>query len=261
MIKILCLGDVVGEEGVALLESGGRLGKLRQKLGAELVIVNGENSAEGNGMTKASANRLYDCGADIITGGNHTWKWREVYSMLDDEDFLVRPANYPAEAPGMGYVIADVRGYRVLVMNLLGCVYMDPITPPAETAEKILRSEKGKYDAVVCDLHAEATSEKLFFARYFDGRISAVFGTHTHVATADAQVLPGGTGYVTDVGMCGSHNGILGVKSESIIHKYTVKTPVKFEPAKGNLQLHGVYFEIDEKSGKCTVCRRVDENV
>lgn len=257
MIKILCLGDVVGEEGVALLENG-VLRKLDQKYNADLIIVNGENSAEGNGISRDSANRLYDCGADIITGGNHTWKRREIYSMLDDEDFLIRPANYPAEAPGMGYVIAEVRGYRVLVMNLLGVVYMDPLTPPADTAERILRNEKGKYDIAVCDLHAEATSEKLFFARYFDGRISAVFGTHTHVATADAQILPGGTGYVTDLGMCGSHAGILGVKTESIVHKYTVKTPVMFEPAKGNCQYHGAFFEIDEQSGRCVRCERVD---
>ena len=222
MIKILCLGDVVGEEGVCALERGGMLRKLTEKVGADLVIVNGENSADGNGISRESAERLYDCGADVITGGNHTFRRREISSMLDDAAYLIRPANYPAAAPGMGYVIADVRGYRVLVMNLLGVVYMDPMTPPAECAERILRSEKGKYDFAVCDLHAEATSEKLFFARYFDGKIAVVFGTHTHVATADAQVLPGGTGYVTDLGMCGSHAGILGVKTESIVHKFTV---------------------------------------
>ncbi len=256
MLKILCLGDVVGEAGVKLLEA--EMQNLIKKYTPDLTIVNGENSAEGNGISRNSAERIYDCGADVITGGNHTWKWRDFYTMLDDEDYLVRPANYPAEAPGMGYVIVSVKGYRVLVMNLLGVVYMDPITPPHETAEKILRSEKGRYDAVICDLHAEATSEKLFFARYFDGRISAVFGTHTHVATADEQILPGGTGYITDVGMCGSHNGILGVKTENIVHKYTVKTPIKFEPAKGNLQLHGIYFEIDESSGRCTKVERVE---
>lgn len=259
MIKILALGDVVGEEGVSFLENGGRLRKLASKLGADLVVVNGENSADGNGISRDSAERLYDCGADVITGGNHTFKRREIASMLDDEEYLIRPANYPAEAPGMGYVIADVRGCRILVMNLLGVVYMDPMTPPAEVAERILRNEKGKYDAVICDIHAEATSEKLFFARYFDGRMAAVWGTHTHVATADAQVLPKGTGYVTDLGMCGSHNGILGVKTESIVHKFTVRTPVMFEPAKGNCQLHGALFEIDEKTGKCISCVRVDE--
>ena len=191
MIKLLCLGDVVGEEGVSFLESGGRLRKLREKYSADLVVVNGENSAQGNGVTVDSATRLYDCGADIITGGNHTWKWREVYTMLDDGEYMIRPANYPAEAPGMGYVIADVRGYKILVINVLGVVYMDPITPPQQTVERILKNEKGRYDLAICDIHAEATSEKMFFARYFDGKLAAVFGTHTHVATADAQILPG----------------------------------------------------------------------
>lgn len=259
MIKVLCLGDVVGEEGVSYLESKGRLRDLGRRLKADLIIVNGENSARGNGISVESATRLYDCGADIITGGNHTWKRREIYSMLDDAEYLVRPANYPSEAPGMGYVIADVKGYRILVMNLCGTVYMDPLFPPAECAERILKNEKGKYDFAICDFHGEATSEKMFFARYFDGRISVVFGTHTHVATADAQVLPGGTGYITDLGMCGSHSGILGVKTESVIHKYTVKTPLQFEASVGDQRLNGAVFEIDESSGKCLRAERVSE--
>lgn len=257
MLKILFFGDVVGECGVSLMEK--RLLSLRTEYGADLTIVNGENSAEGNGMSRESAERLYDCGADIITGGNHTWKRRDVYRMLDDEGYLVRPANYPADAPGMGYVIADVKGYRVLVMNLLGTVYMEPLVPPHECADKILKSERGRYDIALCDFHAEATSEKLFFARYFDGRLSAVVGTHTHVATADIQILPGGTGYITDLGMCGSHAGILGVSTDSIIHKFTVKTPIRFEPASGSEKINGAYFEIDEKTGKCTKVERVSE--
>lgn len=258
MIKVLCLGDVVGDEGVAMLESGGRLRRLIRDLGADLTIVNGENAASGNGLSREAATRLYDSGADIVTGGNHTWKKREIYSMLDDEDWLIRPANYPAEAPGLGYVIADVRGVPVLVMNLLGTVYMDPLTPPADTAEKILQKEKGKYTLSICDLHAEASSEKLYFARWFDGRITAVFGTHTHVPTADAQVLPGGTGYITDAGMCGSAAGILGVKTESVFHKFRVKTPCVFEPATGQCRLNGVLFELDENTRKCVRAERVE---
>ena len=221
--------------------------------------MNGENSADGNGISKNSAERIYDAGADVITGGNHTFRRREIYTALDDEEYLIRPANYPAEAPGMGYVIADVNGYRVLVINVLGCVYMDPMIPPHETIEKILRAEKGRYDLSVCDVHGEATSEKLFLGRYFDGRLSVVFGTHTHVATADCQILPGGTGYITDLGMCGSHNGILGVKTQSIVHKFTVKTPVLFEPASGNVKLNGALFELDEKTGKCIGAHRVEK--
>lgn len=256
MIKIICIGDVVGREGVSCFEKNIRTA--REKYKADIVIVNGENSADGNGISRDSAERLYDAGADVITGGNHTFKQRDVYQLLDDAGYLVRPANYPAEAPGMGYVIADVRGYKLLVINVLGCVYMDPLTPPHEAVEKILKNERGRYDIALCDIHAEATSEKLFFARYFDGAISAVFGTHTHVATADAQILPKGTGYITDVGMCGSHNGILGVKTESIVHKYTVKTPIRFEPATGGCKMCGVYFEIDEKTTKCTKAERFE---
>ena len=257
MLKILCLGDVVGEEGTTAVERN--LHSLIRSCGADLVIVNGENSADGNGISRQSAERIYDAGADVITGGNHTFKRREIYSVLDDGEYMIRPANYPAEAPGMGYIIADVRGYRVLVINVLGGVYMDNMAQPHETIERILRSEKGRYDIAVCDVHGEATSEKLFLGRYFDGRLSVLFGTHTHVATADCQILPGGTGYITDLGMCGSHNGILGVKTESIVHKFTVKTPILFEPASGNVKINGALFEVDEKTGKCIRAERVEK--
>lgn len=263
MIKILCLGDVVRNEGVSYLERGGRLRSLRSRLGADLVIVNGENSAEGNGLSKDSAERILDAGADVITGGNHTWHRSDVYSMLDDDCRLVRPANYPSAAPGMGYRIADARGYRVLVANVCGTAFMDPVDPPHTIAARILEKEKGRYDIAVCDIHAEATSEKLFFARYFDEgyagalRFSAIFGTHTHIPTADCSILPGGTGYVTDLGMCGSGNGILGLKTESIIHKFTVRTPNRFESAIGNCKIEGCLFTIDEKSGKCTDAARI----
>ena len=259
MIRILCLGDVVGEEGVRLLEKDGRLRRLIAEKKADLTVVNGENSAPGNGISRESAERLLDAGADVITGGNHTWRCRDVYRMLDDGDALLRPLNYPAEAPGMGWLIAEVRGYRILVLNAAGVVYLDPVVPPAEAVARVLKSERGRYDLSVCDLHAEATSEKLFFARYFDGQLTAVFGTHTHVQTADEQILPGGTGYITDVGMCGSMNGILGVRTDCVVRKFTLRLPEKFEPAEGNAVLHGVLFTADEKTGRCTGVERIQE--
>lgn len=256
MIKLLCLGDVVGRAGVTALENGG-LRRLREKYMPDIVIVNGENAAEGNGLSVEVANRLYDCGADVITGGNHTWRKRELYRMLDEGEFLIRPANYPADAPGLGYVLVVAQGVTVLVANLAGCVFMDPLTPPFDALNRILEREKGHYDLAVCDFHAEATSEKLALARYFDGKLAALWGTHTHVATADLQILPGGMGYITDLGMCGSHDGILGVKTESILHKYLVKTPVAFEPAEGNVQLHGAVFTIDTDTKKCVKTEQI----
>ncbi len=256
MIKLLCLGDVVGKCGLEYLESG-VLRELHRKYKPDIVIVNGENAAESNGLSKEAAERLYDCGADVITGGNHTWKRRDLYRMLDDGEYLIRPANYPAEAPGMGYTLVEAAGYTVLVMNLLGCVYMEPLASPFETMDRILNKESGRYDIAVCDFHAEATSEKLALARHADGRLSALWGTHTHIPTADIRILPGGTGYITDLGMCGSDAGVLGVKTECILHKFRVKTPVVFEPAEGSPVVNGAYFEIDTTTKKCIKAERV----
>jgi len=255
-MRVLCMGDVVGDEGVRYLNEGWRLTRLRDSLGADLVIVNGENSAAGNGMTPDSARALLDAGADVITGGNHTWRRREVYSALDDRDEYLRPANFPDGAPGHGWCIAEAAGRRVLVINLAGCVYMESVASPFETADRILAAAAGRYDEAIVDIHAEATSEKMALGRYLDGRVSAVFGTHTHVATADAQILPGGTGYITDLGMCGSHAGILGVATEPILHKFLMKTPVYFTPAQGQCRATGVLFEI--RDGRCLRAERVD---
>jgi len=251
MIRLLCLGDVVGEAGVYALENGG-MKRLREKYKPDIVVVNAENAAEGNGLSAKSANRIYDCGADILTGGNHVWKRRDLYPLLDDGEIVIRPANYPAEAPGMGYVIVNTGTASILVINLAGCAFMEPVASPFETIDRILRREEGRYDLAVCDFHAETTSEKLALARYCDGRLAAIWGTHTHVATADIQILPGGTGYITDLGMCGSHDGILGVKTKSVLHKYLMKTPVVFEPAEGNVQLHGALFVLDPQTHCCT---------
>lgn len=256
-IKVLMLGDVVGSAGVDYLSNGGRLRRFADKIGASLVIVNGENSAEGNGISSTSFRRLLDAGADVITGGNHTWRKRDVYPILEDALNAVRPANYPDAAPGCGSLIVNVEGVRVLICNLLGQVFMESVNSPFERFEKILSDFRGSFDAAIVDFHAEATSEKLAFARYFDGRVSVVAGTHTHIATADCRVLKGGTGYITDLGMCGSQDGILGVKSECILHKFTEKTPMRFEPAEGGEEANGAVFEIDASSGLCVGAERV----
>ena len=258
ILRILAVGDVVGNTGTTYLSRPDVLSAFREKEKIHLVIANGENSAAGNGLSTASANALFDAGVDIITGGNHTWQKRDVYSMLDDDARLVRPGNFPGKAPGQGYTVTDVMGYRVLVFNLSGNAFMtEPVASAYEWADKILAENAGRYDVSVLDFHAETTSEKVAMGWYLDGRASAVFGTHTHVQTADARVLPGGTGYITDIGMCGSMNGVLGVKTECILHKFTVHTPIKFEEAHGDEHAHGAIFDIDPSTGRCVSAKAV----
>lgn len=258
IINILTLGDVVGEGGCAYLADGSLLKRKKEEWNIHLTVINGENSAKGNGITPASADMLFDAGADILTGGNHTWQRREIYTRLESDRRLLRPANFPGAAEGFGSTIAEICGYRVLVMNLSGNSFMsEPVGSPFEKADKILSEYSGKYDVCLVDFHAETTSEKVALGWYLDGRASAVFGTHTHVQTADARVLPGGTGYITDLGMCGSENGVLGVKTECILHKFTLHTPCRFEEAKGSLAACGAIFAVNTENGRCESVRAV----
>ena len=257
-VKILTLGDVVGVAGCDYLTSGGRLRKFVRENGISLVIANGENSADGNGITPTSANSLTSAGVDVITGGNHTMRKKNIYPMLDDEGMLIRPANYPSRSPGVGHVTVDVYGYRILVVNLAGQVYMDThAVSPFDCLERILESESGRYDAVIVDIHAEATSEKLALARCFAGRVSAVVGTHTHIPTADIRIIDGYTGYITDLGMCGSQAGVLGVRSDEVIRKFLSVVPVTFVPAEGEMECQGAVFTIELPSGKCVSAEAV----
>ena len=255
-IRILAVGDVVGESGVSFL-GGGRLRRLQSHLGADFTVVNGENSSKANCITPDSAKAIFEAGADVITGGNHTLKRYNIYSYLDDDPRCIRPANYPADVAGMGYTVADCGGWRILCINLLGTTFMDPLDSPFKTADKILDDMKGKYDIALVDIHAEATSEKLCMGRYLDGRVSAVFGTHTHIQTADARVLPGGTGYITDLGMTGPTEGVLGVKTENALHKFLVRTPVFFEHAAGDCSINGALFCIDTETKRCVSCEGI----
>ncbi|MBQ7820995.1 MAG: YmdB family metallophosphoesterase [Clostridia bacterium] len=253
--NILAVGDAVGSHATSYLKE--KLHSIIQYHAIDLTVVNGENSADGNGMLPQSAEAIYDAGADVITGGNHSFRRREVYGFLDDSGYCVRPANMPSTAPGFGYTVIDAGGRRVLVMNLLGNVYMDPVESPFVCADRILEANKGKYDYAVVDIHAEATSEKAALARYLDGRVSVVFGTHTHVATADEQILPKGTGFITDLGMVGVNDSILGVKSEIIIEKFISRMPVRFEQAVGKVSASGAIFMLDKLTGKCVKVQRI----
>ena len=196
-------------------------------------------------------------GCDVLTGGNHIFRKKEIRHYLDESEIVVRPANYPYGTPGNGYTIFGVNGFNILIINLLGTIYMESLACPFMTADRILEREKGRYDLAVLDFHAEATSEKIALGRYLDGRISAVWGTHTHVATADNQVLPKGSGYVTDLGMSGPPDGVLGIRADIIIEKLRTKLPVKFEFAEGATEVNGVIFALDTDSGKCVSTERV----
>lgn len=252
--RILAIGDVVGAEAVKYLSS--KLWSFRKENNISMVVCNAENAAVGNGLDPQSADKLLTSGCDILTGGNHIFKKKEIRAYLDNSLTVIRPANYPAGAPGSGYTTIDIDGYKVLVINLLGQVFMEPLDCPFQTLERILSREEGRYDFSILDIHAETTSEKLAIARCFDGKLDCIFGTHTHVQTADEQILPQKTGYITDLGMTGPTDSILGVRSDIIIEKLRTKLPVKFELAVGNISAHGVIFDLD-RSGGCKNVTRV----
>lgn len=248
-MKILCLGDVVGP--VATEKLCRSLWKIRKERGISFVMLNGENADAGNGLSAATAKELLASGVDVITGGNHIWQKRDLYNFLDDSDQIIRPANYPDENPGSGYTILDCDGWRILCINIQGTVFMDALDCPFRTVEKILARCEGKYDLSLMDIHAEATSEKIALAHHFDGKINMIVGTHTHVPTADARILPNGTAYVTDLGMCGVTESALGVDTNCIIRKLRYKMPVKFELAVGKVTFQCV--EIDININKITI--------
>ncbi len=255
-INILALGDVVGMGAVRFLEK--RLWNIRREYDISLVIANSENSADGNGVLPVSASALLDSGVDVLTGGNHSFRRREIYNYLDDSKVCIRPANMPSRVPGHGHTVVEADGKRFLVINLLGTMYLDPLESPFATSDRILESEIGKYDYAIVDFHAEATSEKAALARYLDGKISILFGTHTHVATADTRILPCGTGFVTDLGMIGPDDSILGVKSEIVIEKFLTHMPMRFEQSHSDVSGSGVIFTLDKESGKCIKAKRIN---
>ncbi len=249
-MRILAVGDVCSIDGCkAALHIIPRLKRERQ---IDLVIANGENSAEGNGITSESAEMLFSAGADIITGGNHTLRRREVHETLDEHPYMLRPDNIQSDY-GKGYCLYDMGKCTVAVINLLGQVYLDAqkAQNPFLAADELINRAKAEgAHIILVDFHAEATSEKRALGFYLDGKVSAVFGTHTHVQTADAQILPGGTGYITDLGMTGVIDSILGVKKEIIIARLKSADQSRFEQASGESMLCGCIFDIDEKSGR-----------
>lgn len=221
-------------------------------------MVNGENATFISGINDELAEELIRGGADAITGGNHTMHQRRAYGMLDERKEVIRPANYGDRAPGKGYTVLDCSGYRILVMNVMGSVHIEPsLDSPFDAVDRILRDMDGRYDISILDIHAEATGEKLALAHYFDGRINVIFGTHTHVPTADEQILPLGTGYITDVGMCGESGGILGMDAERVVERMRTRVPHPFKVAAGDVVVNGVIFTFDTSLGRVTSVERI----
>jgi len=253
-VKLLFVGDVVGGLGRRTLAA--LLPGIRDAHHPDFVVVNGENSAGGVGITQKTARELLDTGADAITLGNHAFRHREVYELLDREPRIVRPANYPKGSPGRGHTVVERDGVRLGVVNVSGLLYLDAVRSPFAEADAALSELNGRADAVLVDMHAEATSEKVALGWHLDGRATAVVGTHTHVPTADARVLPGGTAYVTDVGMTGPRGGVIGVKRELALERFMTLTNVRFETSDEDPWLNGVLIEADA-NGRATAIEQL----
>ncbi len=253
-MKVLFCGDVVGRSGREVLLAS--LPGLREKLELDFVIVNGENAAGGFGITEKICRQFCEAGADVITTGNHAWDQAEIVAYIETDKRLLRPHNYPAGTPGRGAgVFAAAGGRKVLVIHVMTRLFMDPLDDPFACVEGVLENHRlgATLDAIVLDVHGEATSEKMAMGHAFDGRISLVVGTHCHVPTADAQVLPGGTAYLTDVGMCGDYDSVIGMEKEAAVARFITKMrKERLQPAKGEATMCAVFAETDEETGLAT---------
>ncbi len=255
-MNILCVGDVVGSAGCQHLAAV--LPAVRRRYNVDVCIVNGENAADGNGTTPRAAEALFAAGADVITGGNHTFRRPEYADTLDTNPMTLRPANFPGNPAGCGIAVVDKGRFSVTVINLLGQVYMDAVDNPFFKLDTLLETA-GNPKFCIVDFHAEATAEKKALGFYADGRISAMFGTHTHVQTADEQILPKGTGFITDVGMTGPSLSVLGVKPEQSIARIRNKMPARFSTADGPCQMDAILFILDDATGKTVAVQRIKE--
>ncbi len=254
-MKVLAIGDVVGNIGCEFLRE--QLPKLKNSYEIDLVIANGENSADGNGITPFSANYLFKSGVDVITTGNHSFRRKEIYDKFDEDKNLIRPVNFPdSNTPGSGICSLDMIKNKIIIINLMGTIFMENLDCPFKKIEKVLENVD-QNSIIIIDFHAEATSEKRALGFYLDGKVSAIFGTHTHVPTADECILPKGTGYITDVGMTGVIDSALGVKPELVIKKITTKMPVRFENAIGKCKMDCIIFDIDDNTKKTKKIQRL----
>lgn len=254
-MKLLVAGDIVGKAGRNIVRSG--LARLRSREDFDLIVVNVENAAAGFGVTPDIAGKLFDSGVDVLTTGNHVWDKKEIFGYLEHEPRILRPINYPDGCPGAGlFVATTASGVDVAVINVQGRVFMPLIDCPFQAIDHALEALTGKTKHVLVDLHAETTSEKMAMAWYLDGRVSAVVGTHTHVPTADERILPKGTAYITDLGMCGAYDSVIGIEPETSLPRFLTAMPTKFVPAKANPWMCGVIIDVDEDTGLARDIRR-----
>jgi 2',3'-cyclic-nucleotide 2'-phosphodiesterase len=256
-VNVLMLGDIVGQSGIRALFVG--LQNLVRKTDADLVIVNGENAAAGFGLTPEIVTSLFAMGISVITSGNHIWQKREIYEVLNTNPRVLRPANYPAGAPGAGHVVFQKDGITWAVLNLQGRDDMSPINDPFRTASDILRKIRAENPVTLIDFHAESTEEKEALALYLDGEVAAIVGTHTHIQTADERVLPKGTAYISDLGMTGPEGSVIGVKSAIAIRRSLTQMPIKMETAEEASSIHGVLVTIDLATRKALSITRIAE--
>lgn len=254
-MRILAVGDIVGESGVRKLKE--LLPRIKRDENIDFVITNGENSAGGMGITEKNFKDMLDAGTNVVTMGNHTWGKKDIFKFIDNEQ-LLRPANYPKGVVGKGVGVYECKGKKIAVMNFIGRVDINILSEnPFIMAKEMVEEIKDKVDIIMIDFHAEATAEKIAMARYLDGKITALFGTHTHVQTADEQILPQGTAYITDIGMTGPKNSVIGMDVEASIKRFETTLPEKYKLAEGECILNGVIFDIDDIKNKVTDIKRI----
>ncbi|MEA3328441.1 MAG: TIGR00282 family metallophosphoesterase [Candidatus Omnitrophota bacterium] len=259
-MKVLMIGDIVGSPGRQAIKT--LLGKLKTVHKPELVVANGENAAGGSGLTPAMVKELLSFGIDVITSGDHIWKKKEVLDIIDIENRLLRPANYPFGVPGKGSLVIEGKsGIKIGVINLLGRVFMMPMDCPFKSVREEIDRIKKETRVIVVDIHAEATSEKIAMGWYLDGLVSAVAGTHTHVQTSDEKILPNKTAYISDIGMTGPINSVLGRRKEQVLERFITCMPVRFQMADENIQLQGVVIDIDPRTGRASFIERIIEKL
>jgi len=259
-MKILFIGDIVGSPGREAVRT--LLPVLIREHGIDFVIANAENAAGGSGITERVAQELFSSGADVLTSGDHIWKKREIFDIIQAEKRILRPVNFPPEAPGRGAgVYASRAGVAVGVVNVQGRVFMEPLDCPFRGCRDAIEELLKQTNIIVVDIHAEATSEKVAMGWYLDGKASAVIGTHTHIQTADEKILPAGTAYITDAGMTGPYDSVIGRRVEDVLERFVTLVPVRFEVASSNVQLHGALVDIDTHTGRATAITRIQQRV